>query len=389
MPTTPTRPLVTDRPLDLAIVGVGALTLRAVLPHLTQPDIADQVRVVAVCDRVAERAAAAAERFGVAASYGDLEEMLDDQQLDAVTLVTPIGLHAEQGAAVLARGIHLHVNKTMTTTRAEADRLIQLAHDQGVHIVASPGEVLRPQVQRLRELVEGGAIGRLAWGICGCAFGTYHETEPERGEAPGGAPIDPSWYFRTPGGGPMYDMTVYALHQLTSILGPARRVTAMSGQVVPVRSFGGREVTVDADDNTVLLLDFGQGRYVVAYGTASADALPGDFGATSFFGTDGTIHGLELNGEPIDYPRKELTGDAPTSDWEAQMRVLDHVTGVHTTIPESHVFEDVMQLVRWVRTGQPSLATAEHARHVIEIIEAGYAAAGTGSTQELTTTFDW
>jgi predicted dehydrogenase len=47
-----------------------------------------------------------------------------------------------------------------------------------------------------------------------------------------------------------------------------------------------------------------------------------------------------------------------------------------------------MQLVDWISTGTPSIVTAEHARHVIEIIETGYRAAATGRTQELTTTFD-
>ena len=47
-----------------------------------------------------------------------------------------------------------------------------------------------------------------------------------------------------------------------------------------------------------------------------------------------------------------------------------------------------MQLVRWIRTGKPSIASAEHARHVIEIIEAGYKAAETGVTQTLTTSFE-
>jgi predicted dehydrogenase len=70
------------------------------------------------------------------------------------------------------------------------------------------------------------------------------------------------------------------------------------------------------------------------------------------------------------------------------MRVLPHVTGPHRDIPESHVFEDIMQLVRWVREGVPSAATPEHARHVIDIIESGYRAAATGVAQELTTSFD-
>ena len=65
-----------------------------------------------------------------------------------------------------------------------------------------------------------------------------------------------------------------------------------------------------------------------------------------------------------------------------------HVVGEHTGMAESHVFEDLMQLVDWARDGTPSIASAEHARHVIDIIEAGYRAAETGQTQELRTTFE-
>jgi predicted dehydrogenase len=76
------------------------------------------------------------------------------------------------------------------------------------------------------------------------------------------------------------------------------------------------------------------------------------------------------------------------TDWEAQMRVLPHVVGPHRTMPESHVFEDIMQLVDWVADGTPSRVTAEHARHVIDIIESGYRAAETGTTQTLMTSFE-
>jgi predicted dehydrogenase len=55
---------------------------------------------------------------------------------------------------------------------------------------------------------------------------------------------------------------------------------------------------------------------------------------------------------------------------------------------ESHVFEDIMQLVDAVRDGSPSIASPEHARHVIEIIAAAYNAAATGQVQELSTTFE-
>ena len=185
----------------------------------------------------------------------------------------------------------------------------------------------------------------------------------------------------------MYDMTCYALHQLTAILGPAQRVTAMSGVTVPSRAWLGRDVPTEVDDNTLLLLDFGGARFALAVGTAAGRTNP-QFAANTFYGTKGVLDGVLLNDAPIEFDGRDQTLGTPITDWEGQMRTLPHVTGPHRNIPESHVFEDVMQLVRWVREGIPSLATAEHARHVIEIIEAGYASARDGQARVLRTTFD-
>jgi predicted dehydrogenase len=375
-------------PVRLGVVGVGALALRALLPHLTQSDVRGAVVVEALCDPVLERAQATARHYGVPKAVSSLADLLADDAIDAVTLASPIGLHAEHGRLALEASKHVHFNKTMSTTVAEADALIALAERNDLRIVASPGEVLRPQLTRTRELIAEGAIGKVSWAICGCAFGRYHEQdEPER-MAGSDAAIDPTWYFKKPGGGPLYDMTAYALHGLTSVLGPARRVTAMSGMVLPQREFAGRSIVAEMDDNTVALLDFGDGVFAVAHGTAGGTVIE-DFAGACYFGTDGEIRGICLDGEPFDFPGRELTLDAPPSDWDVQMRVLPHVVGPHREIPESHVFEDIMQLVDWVRDGTPSPVTAGHARHVIDIIESTYRSAETGSTERLSTTFEW
>jgi predicted dehydrogenase len=374
-------------PLRIGVIGVGALALRGILPHLSQDDVRDRVRLEALCDPVLERAEAAAARYGVRHAFASVEELLAGAEIDAVTVASPIGLHYEHCRAALEAGKHVHANKTMTTTVREADELIALAGERDLRIVASPGEILRPQVTRARELIEGGAIGHLSWALCGAALGRYHEEdEPERLDAPGGAPINPAWYFRNPGGGPMYDMTVYSLHQLTSILGPAHAVTALSGIRVRERTFLGSRIPTEADDNTILLPDFGDGVFAVAYGTAAGDHSD-QFAAGLYFGSLGTIDGALLNGEPFDFPGRELVEHAPACDWNVQMRVLPHVVGPHRDIGESHVFEDIMQLAGWVLDSTPTPVTAEHARHVIDIIESGYRSARTGAREELTTSF--
>ncbi len=281
----------------------------------------------------------------------------------------------------LAAGKHVHFNKTMTTTVQEATEVIESAERDGLRIVASPGEMLRPHNQRIRELIREGALGTLTWALGGAAFGRYHENERVRGGSDPLSNVDPSWYFRTPGGGPLYDMTVYPLHALTGILGPARAVGAMSGVRIPQREFGGRMLDCDADDNSFMVLDFGNALFAFVYGAAAGNPAQGLM--PNFYGSQGSIVGLKLNGEPFDYPGRDLAEAHP----QGVEAVLPHVTGAHKDIEEQHVFEDVMQLVDWVRDGTPSIATAEHARHVIEIIESAYRAAASGQTQGLSTTF--
>ena len=368
------------------MVGTGALAQR-VLAHLVLPDVADAVAVAAVCDVADGRAEAAARRFAVPSWETSLEAMLARDDIDAVTIATPIGLHHEHGLLAIRAGKHVHFNKTMAVTCAQATELIDEAAMAGVQLVASPGEVLRPHVREIKRLIADGAIGRLCWAACGAAFGNQHLDEPERqGNGPLES-IDPSWYFRSPGGGPLYDMTVYALHALTAVLGSARAVTALSGVRIPEREIGGRRFTPDAHDNTLMLLDFGESQFAFVYGTAAGFVTSGEDWDPDghYYGTGGSITGLLLNGEPFDYPGKELADSAP---FEGNEWVLPHITPAHRDLIEQHVFEDVMQLVDLVREGTPTPVTAEAARHVIEIIEAAYRAAATGTTQTLTTTVE-
>ena len=371
--------------IRVGVVGAGSVAQRGILPHLSQPDLANRLALTAICDPAPGRAHAAAEKFSIPQQFTDYADFLANAAVDVISLATPIGMHYAQGKAAILAGKHVHFNKTMTTTSAQATELIDLAAARGVKIVASPGEMNRPHNQAIKQLIADGAIGELCWAVCGASFGRYHETEIYRQGNDPLSNVDPSWYYRKPGGGPMYDMTVYALHGLTGILGPAKRVTAMSGVRIPMREFRGQMVACDADDNTLVLIDFGNNVFALAYGTPAGAVSEDDSG--SFFGTKGQIVGLNLNGTPIDYAGSTIADSHPEGRWSGNQWILPYVTGTHRDIAEQHVFVDIMQLIDWVNGGPPPIASAQHARHVIEIIEAGFAAATTGQTQTLTTTF--
>ncbi len=364
--------------VGIGVVGAGSIGIRGALAHLSLEDVQDRVFLAAVCDPVPGRATAAARRFDVARAYERYEDLLDDTAVDAVTLCSPIGLHYEQGLKAIESGKHVHFNKTMTTTATEATDLIDRAAAAEVRLVASPGEMLRPLNRAIHQLVESGVLGKIAWAVTGAAFGTYHEEEPLR-QANG---IDPSWYWRKPGGGPLYDMTVYGLHTLTGILGPANRVAAMSGIGIPQREFQGERRECTADDNSLLLLDFGDSVFAFVHGTFAGRLA--DLGAVNLYGSDGTVEGELHNGSPLEYPGWERARPGRNGD----AVLLPHVTEAHAALGEAYVFEDVMQLVDCVRDDRTSACDTRHARHVIEIIEAAYRSAETGQTQDLETTFD-
>ena len=366
--------------LRIGVVGTGSISVRGILPHLTMADVQDRVRVTAVCDPVYERAQAAAERFGVPHAFADMGELLASGQVDAVSIASPIGLHYEQGKLAIEHGVHIHFNKSMTTTVDEADDLIARAAQKGVKLVSCPGQMLRPMFQRYRELVQEGALGHLTWATTGSAFGTYHEKESVRSGNDPLSNINPAWYFRRPGGGPLYDMTVYGLHALTGVLGSAKRVTAMSGVRIHEREFRGEKLPTDMDDNTFMVLDFGDNLFAFVYG-AAAGGIPNTWGPM-IMGTQGVLSNGQLNNTPIDYPGRELE-----EQYKDPNASLPHVVGQHREVEEAHVYEDVMQLVDWVLFDKPTISSAEHARHVIEIFDAAYRSAASGQAQALRTSF--
>jgi len=396
------------KPVKIAQVGCGSVAQRGTLAHLALGDVKEKVRLVATMDVVAERAEACMERFGAEEWYDDYDRMLAEADIDAVTIASPIGLHYEQVMKAIAAGKHVHCNKTITTTAKEATNIIEAAKKRGVKVVSSPGNSARhPAVRRIKQLLREGAIGKVYLAQRGGGF-SGHEYEGFRGPDDIVSSVDPAWYYQR-GGGPMYDYGVYLLHELTAILGPAKSVTAMSGIGLKERVFKAKKIPVEMDDNTALLLDFGNSTF--AYLFASFSVYP-DGCPLSISGSHGAITvrkdgRLEVLSTKVPKGRTvEELSDEGTLPYVEQLEPVHMARrlspkeqenlrkrlGLEALPEETHVFNDVMHLVHCIENdAEPkvidNIESMQHARHVIEIIEKGYIAAKTGRTQKLATAF--
>ena len=317
----------------IGLAGCGSVSQRGLLPHLASDDIRQWCELTAVMDPVPGRARATAEKFGARMAFEDYDEMLA-ADIDAVVIASPIGLHYEQALKAIAAGKHLHLNKTMTTTRAEADEVIAAAASAGVKIVASPGNGLHPSNCRIRDIIRSGEIGRVYWAEIGTAGGG-HEFEAFRAGDDVLSNVNPAWYYKKPGGGPMYDMAVYALHRITAILGPAKRVTGMSGIGLKERTFKGESIDVEMDDNTHLVLDFGDNVFCLLYGSNSAGGPTRPFAQPFISGSDGSI---TATGNTLDIWGRNVLGVSGTESGHRTEPVdgrIPFVFGVHKEIPSA------------------------------------------------------
>jgi predicted dehydrogenase len=90
-----------------------------------------------------------------------MQELLDDPELDAIVLATPVSTHAELAVAVAQAGKHCFVEKPLATTVADAQRAVDAAQRAGRVLMVGHLLEYHPAVDRLKELLDGGELGEL------------------------------------------------------------------------------------------------------------------------------------------------------------------------------------------------------------------------------------
>jgi len=364
-------------PLRVGMLGAGMISTigYGYLPHLDR--VRDRVRVVAIADRALDRARSVATEHDIPRAVASLGELLA-LDVEAVVNLLPGPDHFWASKQILESGRHLVTEKPLASTVAEADELLDVAERRGLLVVAAPAEMLAAEWAQARDLVRAGAIGKVAFG---------RVQSSHAGAAGLSWPVDPAQFYQD-GVGALLDLGPYGLTQITGVLGPARRVMAMSGTTVPTRRvrggpFDGVEIPVTAPDNNLVMLDFGDSTFAVVDATFNVVASRSP--RLELFGLEGTLL-VHRDGEALPLEVYRLDAAPGLAGWIAPRSYEIFPVG-------SDDYRDlargslITHLADCLAHGTEPVASGAHARHVLEIMLAAQAAAGSGAAVDLATRF--
>ncbi|NLW49721.1 MAG: Gfo/Idh/MocA family oxidoreductase [Candidatus Brocadiaceae bacterium] len=152
-------------PTELRIGVIGAGGRGRLAWHAHKPD--EGVRIVAGADVRRAALEQLKERCGPETFVtDDYRRILDRDDVDVVFVTTPDYLHEEHAVAALCAGKHVYLEKPMAITIAGCDRILRTAYETGRKVYAGHNMRHMTFVRRMKELIDGGAIGEVKTGWC-------------------------------------------------------------------------------------------------------------------------------------------------------------------------------------------------------------------------------
>jgi len=142
--------------INVAIVGLG-FGAEFIPIYQQHPD----ANMYAICQRNEEKLNEIADAFGVEKRYTDYDEMLKDEQIDAVHINTPIPNHAEQSIKALRAGKHVACTVPMATTVEECRQIVEAVEETGLTYMMMETVVYAREFLFMKELYEKGDLGKI------------------------------------------------------------------------------------------------------------------------------------------------------------------------------------------------------------------------------------
>jgi predicted dehydrogenase len=253
------------------LIGCGDIARKRVAPALREhPDC----ELVAVSRARFDQAEQFAREFGARRWYADWNELITDEEVDAVYIATPVHLHAAQTIAAAEGGKHVLCEKPMAMNVAECDEMIAVCSENKVQLGVAYYRHFYPVIDRIRTILASGEIGKPIL----AQMNAFEWFDP--------AASHPRYWLlerKVSGGGPMFDFGCHRIEVLTNLFGRVKQVKSL---------FGNLHFDREVEDTATALLDFENGPQAIVSVTHAARE-PRD--TLEIFGNEGSIHVPVLN----------------------------------------------------------------------------------------------
>ena len=346
------------KPIGIGLIGCGNISTQYLKAVKSFP-ILD---VRAVADLNDEAAKARGAEFNVPAKT--VAELLADSSIEIVVNLTVPKAHVEVGLQAVAAGKHVHSEKPLGIAVAEAKKLIDAAKARGVRVGCAPDTFLGGAHQTCRKLIDDGAIGQP---IAGTAF--FGTAGHERWHP------NPAFFYLS-GGGPVLDMGPYYITALVNMLGPVRRVAAVtsrmrSERLVTSEPMKGTKIPVEVATHASGTLEFVSGAVVTV--VLSFDIARYRHSPIEIYGVTGTIGVPDPN-----WFDGEILLATATEEWRP-------VPILHGHAEHNLRIMGVADMAHAIRSGRPHRASGDLAFHVLEVMEAFQRSSEANTHIEMTT----
>lgn len=234
----------------IGIIGAGNISAA----YLKLAPLFNNLEVVAIADIVPQAAKARADEFNVRAM--SVDEILKSDEINVAINLTIPAVHYEITKSALSAGKHVYTEKPLALNSKDAKKLVAEADKRNLKLASAPDTFLGGGAQTVRKLIDAGTIGRV---VGGTAYVMSHGMEHWH--------PNPGFFFQ-PGAGPIFDVGVYYLTTLVSLLGGVETVTAMATKGSETRLVSaegpmkGKKVKVETPTNINAILGFANGAQI-------------------------------------------------------------------------------------------------------------------------------